>query len=197
MPGVTDWIQAGSAVVQALGALGAIWFSVKIARDADARAREAERKAELRAVADEKASIERAEKAERIAEEREKIAAKDQQKALVAPLAMALLHLKARILREALSYEADYTQVPPKKNQRIMRAVKGPDTQDTINLALGIASKAQTPQLAELALRIKKFVLDMQDVGGDGPLATEWVSERKQIAATIDILLGQLEKIGA
>ena len=60
----TAWLSAGAAAVQAIGAVVAIFWSIKIARDAANREREAEA-----------ASVARAESAERIAAEREQKAA--------------------------------------------------------------------------------------------------------------------------
>lgn len=54
-----DWVSAVSAAVQALGAIGAIFFSVKIARDAEQREGKAERASIARAEAAEKAALQR------------------------------------------------------------------------------------------------------------------------------------------
>lgn len=71
---LTAWISAGAAIVQAIGAIAAIWFSISLARASERRSIEAERASVAREVAAEAASITRADAAERRSEARERAA---------------------------------------------------------------------------------------------------------------------------
>jgi hypothetical protein len=66
----TAWISAVAAVVQAVGAVAAIWYSGKLARDAAAREIAADAAATRRMKEADEAAAKRAEAAERAAEER-------------------------------------------------------------------------------------------------------------------------------
>lgn len=88
------WVSAGAAVVQALGAALAIFWTVKLAREADARTMRLENAAVEREKAAELASVARAEQAEKASREREEANARtaiNQPIDLVLALATAML----------------------------------------------------------------------------------------------------------
>lgn len=64
------WVSAAAAVVQAAGAIAAIVVAIKLARDSERRAIEADKASAARELAADQAAAERAEAADRAAEER-------------------------------------------------------------------------------------------------------------------------------
>lgn len=67
---ITAWVSAGAAVIQAIGAIAAIWVSVQLARSSAKRAAEAERAALEREAAAERRAEERAAAADAAADAR-------------------------------------------------------------------------------------------------------------------------------
>lgn len=80
------WVSAGAAVVQAGGAIAAIVVAVKLARDSERRAIEAEQASAEREMAAEQAAVARAEAADRAAEARITRSLQDQRNGMIESL---------------------------------------------------------------------------------------------------------------
>lgn len=136
------WVSAAAAVVQAVGAVAAIIVAIKLARDSERRAIEADRAAAEREIAADHAATARAEAADRAAEERIARSLRQQRKGMVDTISTL-----ARELLEDVDKEAAH-------------AVGHFGRPEFVGMVSGGHSPKQTPALATL---IPEWKLNAQD----------------------------------
>lgn len=100
------WVAAGAACVQAIGAVGAIAISVKLARDSARREVEAQSRSEEREAAAEAASIARERAADEAATNRLREQSTDERRAFIIPILGAAEKARLALLKEAEKYRA-------------------------------------------------------------------------------------------
>jgi hypothetical protein len=135
------WVSAGAAIVQAVGAIGAILVAVKLARDSERRAIEAEQASAAREREADRAAVARAEAADRAAEQRVARSLLDQRSGMID----SIITLACELLEEV--------------DEACAAAAKYEDHGGTVS---GTHSPKQTPALEKL---IPTWKLDAKDAG--------------------------------
>jgi hypothetical protein len=138
------WVSAAAAVVQAIGAVAAIVVAIKLARDSERRAIEADRASAAREVAADRAATARAEAADRAAEERIARSFRQQRKGMVDTISTLATELLEDVAKDAANAADQFG---------------GPSFLGNVS---GGYSPKQAPALAAL---IPEWKLNAQDAG--------------------------------